>query len=239
MATTLPSKQVIESLVGTKINAHNLSLYQRAFCHKSCLKEHPELQSSYETLEFIGDAALGFTITKWLFDQYESRQEGFLTKARTKLVRHETLASIARKMGLQHYILMDQKGLTNGWNNNPKILEDVFESLVGALYLDLGLISVKAFILALYQNPYYVDLNTIMTDDNWKDHAMRFCQTLKYELPDYRLVNQSAEGVFTVDIHIGQFPSARGYGRTKKAAEQLAAKTFFEWYLRTHNINQT
>lgn len=239
MTTSLPTIQTIESIVGTKINARNLSLYQRAFCHKSCLKEHPELRHSYETLEFIGDSALGFTITKWLFDRYEERQEGFLTKARTKLVRHEMLASIARKLGLQNHILMDQKGLANGWNNNPKILEDVFESLVGALYLDLGLISVKAFILALYQNPYYVDLNTIMTDDNWKDHAMRFCQTLKYELPEYRLMDQGLSGIFTVDIYIGPFPPARGHGRTKKAAEQLAAKAFFEWYLKTYNVNNT
>ena len=84
----------LEDLVGTKIN--NLTLYQKAFTHKSAIKEHDELNESFETLEFMGDSVLGFVITKFLFDIHESKQEGFLTKARTKLVRSETLASIAR-----------------------------------------------------------------------------------------------------------------------------------------------
>ena len=86
-------KTRIEELVGTKIK--NLDLYQRAFTHKSALKEYEQFTESFETLEFIGDSVLGFVITKFLFDRYESKQEGFLTKARTKLVRGETLAKIA------------------------------------------------------------------------------------------------------------------------------------------------
>jgi ribonuclease-3 len=97
----------------------------------------------FETLEFIGDSVLGFVITKFLFDQYENKQEGFLTKARTKLVRGETLANIASKLELYKWVQMDEKGMRNGWNKNPKILEDVFESLVGAIYMDLGLLTRK------------------------------------------------------------------------------------------------
>ena len=80
-----------ENLVGTKIS--NIDLYQKAFTHKSALKEDETLNGSFETLEFIGDSVLGFVITKFLYDKYENRQEGFLTKARTKLVRGETLDS--------------------------------------------------------------------------------------------------------------------------------------------------
>ena len=68
-------KTRIEELVGTKIK--NLDLYQRAFTHKSALKEYEQFTESFETLEFIGDSVLGFVITKFLFDRYESRQEGF------------------------------------------------------------------------------------------------------------------------------------------------------------------
>ena len=121
----------LEDLVGTKIN--NLTLYQKAFTHKSAIKEYEELNDSFETLEFMGDSVLGFVITKFLFDKFEAKQEGFLTKARTKLVRSETLAGLARKLGLHEWVLMDEKGMRNGWNNNPKILEDVFEALVGAI----------------------------------------------------------------------------------------------------------
>ena len=134
-------KTRIEELVGTKIK--NLDLYQRAFTHKSALKEYEQFTESFETLEFIGDSVLGFVITKFLFDRYESRQEGFLTKARTKLVRGETLAKIANTLNLNELVIMDEKGMRNQWNNNPKILEDVFEALIGAIYMDIGLIHAK------------------------------------------------------------------------------------------------
>ena len=107
----------IEQLVNTKIN--NLSLYRKAFTHKSALKKYT-LTESFETLEFMGDSVLGFIITKMLFDKYEKEQEGFLTKARTKLVRGNTLASIARKLGLDRWVLMDDKG-TAMVNKNEKI----------------------------------------------------------------------------------------------------------------------
>ena len=89
-------------------------------------------------------------VTKYLFDRFETRQEGFLTKARTKLVRGETLAHIANHIGLNKFVVMDEKGMRNGWNSNTKVLEDVFESLIGAVYLDLGLLHAKEFILKLY-----------------------------------------------------------------------------------------
>ena len=218
-------KTQIEQLVGTKIK--NLDLYQKAFTHKSALKEYEQLNESFETLEFIGDSVLGFVITKFLFDQYESKQEGFLTKARTKLVRGETLANIAKILGLEKMVVMDEKGMRNGWNNNPKILEDVFEALIGALYMDLGLLHAKEFVLRIYNDPKYIDLNLIMIDDNFKDHLMRYCQLNNWQLPEYR-VSGHHEGIFYIDIYVnGQFMS-RGAAKSKKQAEQNAAKLFFE-----------
>ena len=218
-------KTRIEELVGTKIK--NLDLYQKAFTHKSALKEYEQLNESFETLEFIGDSVLGFVITKFLFDQYESKQEGFLTKARTKLVRGETLANIAKILGLEKMVVMDEKGMRNGWNNNPKILEDVFEALIGALYMDLGLLHAKEFVLRIYNDPKYIDLNLIMIDDNFKDHLMRYCQLNNWQLPEYR-VSGHHEGIFYIDIYVnGQFMS-RGAAKSKKQAEQNAAKLFFE-----------
>ena len=222
---TFVTKPQIEQLVGTKIK--NLDLYQKAFTHKSALKEYEQLNESFETLEFIGDSVLGFVITKFLFDQYESKQEGFLTKARTKLVSGETLANIAKILGLEKMVVMDEKGMRNGWNNNPKILEDVFEALIGALYMDLGLLHAKEFVLRIYNDPKYIDLNLIMIDDNFKDHLMRYCQLNNWQLPEYR-VSGHHEGIFYIDIYVnGQFMS-RGAAKSKKQAEQNAAKLFFE-----------
>jgi ribonuclease-3 len=215
----------IEQLVGTKIK--NLSLYQKAFTHKSALKEYENLTESFETLEFMGDSVLGFIITKFLFDRYEERQEGFLTKARTKLVRSETLADIARKLGLHNIVLMDEKGMRNGWNNNPKILEDVFEALVGAIYMDLGLLHAKEFVLRIYNDPRFINLNAIMIDDNFKDHLMKYTQIMNFPLPEYRVVGHH-EGIFYIDAYINGAFGGRGEAKSKKQAEQLAARAFFE-----------
>ena len=214
----------IENLVGTKIS--NIDLYQKAFTHKSVLKENENLDGSFETLEFIGDSVLGFVITKYLFDRYENKQEGFLTKARTKLVRGETLAKIANKLELYKWVQMDEKGMRNQWYKNPKILEDVFESLVGAIYMDLGLLHAKQFILKIYNNPQMVDMNCIMIDDNFKDHLMRYCQTNNLSLPDYRVVHHD-NGIFFIDVYVNNAFLGRGCAKNKKQAEQLAARYFF------------
>lgn len=214
------SKEQIETLIGTKIK--ELSLYQKAFTHKSASADE-----SFETLEFMGDSVLGFVITKFLFDKYEKRQEGFLTKARTKLVRSETLADIALKLGLDTMVLMDEKGMRNKWNTNPKILEDVFEALVGAIYMDLGLLHAKQFVLRIYQDPKYIDLNCIMIDDNYKDHLMKYCQVNNLPLPEYRVIAHE-DGVFFIDAYINNNYAGRGYAKTKKQAEQNAAMIFFQ-----------
>jgi ribonuclease-3 len=222
---TFITKERAEKLVGTKIK--NLDLYQKAFTHKSALKEYEQFTESFETLEFIGDSVLGFVITKFLFDRFEKRQEGFLTKARTKLVRGETLARIANALGLNELVIMDEKGMRNGWNNNPKILEDVFEALIGAIYMDIGLIHAKEFILRIYQNPKLVDMNSIMIDDNFKDHLMRHCQVNNWQLPDYR-VAAHCEGLFYIDIYINNVFCSRGVAKSKKQAEQNAAQMYFQ-----------
>lgn len=222
---TFIDKVRAEQLVGTKIK--NLDLYQKAFTHKSALKEYEQFTESFETLEFIGDSVLGFVITKFLFDRFEKRQEGFLTKARTKLVRGETLARIANALGLNELVIMDEKGMRNGWNNNPKILEDVFEALIGAIYMDIGLIHAKEFILRIYQNPTLVDMNSIMIDDNFKDHLMRHCQVNNWQLPEYRVAAHH-EGLFYIDIYINNTFCSRGVAKSKKQAEQNAAQMYFQ-----------
>lgn len=205
----------IESLVGTKIN--NLNLYTRAFTHKSALKQYP-LKDDYETLEFMGDSVLGFVITKYLFDKYSDENEGFLTRARTKIVRSGTLARIAKELGLGELILMDEKGIRNSWNYNPKILEDCLEALIGAIYLDLGMIYARNFIITIIEKS-----NVSLEDDNYKDQIMRYCQAMKYDFPEYKVMSFS-NGTFAVELTMNGFPCGNGYASTKKQAEQNAAQ---------------
>ena len=214
----------LENLIGTKIS--NIDLYQKAFTHKSALKDNENLSGSFETLEFIGDSVLGFVITKFLYDKFEERQEGFLTKARTKLVRGETLADIASKLELYKWIIMDEKGMRNEWNHNPKILEDAFEALVGAIYMDMGLLHAKAFILRIYNDPSFVNLDMIMVDDNFKDQLMRYCQTNGFELPVYSMMSHE-NGVFRVAVSVDNTCIGQGFAKNKKQAEQNAARSFF------------
>jgi ribonuclease-3 len=121
---------------------------------------------------------------------------------------------------------MDAKGMANGWFMNPKILEDVFEALVGALYLDLGLLHAKEFVLRVYNNPELVNLSIIYNDDNWKDHLMKYCQTNNFELPEYRMQSH-VDGVFHIEAYVRGMRVGSGYAKSKKQAEQNAAKAFF------------
>jgi ribonuclease-3 len=210
------TRKEVEDLVGTKIS--NVSLYVQAFTHKSALKQYPELKASYENLEFMGDSVLGFIVTKQLFDTYSGEhEEGFLTKARTKIVRGSTLSIISERLGLYKWIIMDDKGTKKGWNRNPKILEDVLEALIGAIYLDLGIIHTKQFVFKLLRdNP--IDMN----DDNYKDQLMRFCQNKKTELPVYN-VDYFMNNIFYISVYVNGIVYGRGSGTTKKQAEQVAA----------------
>lgn len=210
-------REHIEQLVGTKIR--DVSLYQRAFTHKSALKKYKGLTGSYETLEFMGDSVLGFIITKFLFDKYENEQEGFLTKARTKMVRGKTLCEIAKKLELEKWILMDDKGIRNNWNTNPHILEDVFEALVGAIYIDLGMLHAKKFVFASFET-----VEVSLMDDNYKDQLMRQCQAAKIPLPEYHVRNQYPNGTFHIEVLVQGVARGSGFAMTKKQAEQNAAE---------------
>jgi ribonuclease-3 len=210
------SRDHLNTLVGTKIKT--MELYQRAFTHKSALKRYTGLTGSYETLEFMGDSVLGFIITKHLFDLHEKEQEGFLTKARTKMVRGKTLCEISKVLGLDKLILMDEKGERNGWNTNEHIMEDAFEALVGAIYLDLGMVHAKKFVLESFTK-----VTTSLVDDNYKDQLMRWCQALKFDLPEYRLVSQ-VNGQFFITVVVDGMDCGSGFALTKKQAEQNAAE---------------
>lgn len=223
------TRQYMDTLVGTKVK--NLTLYQRAFTHKSALKRYSGLTGSYETLEFMGDSVLGFIITKHLFDLHEKEQEGFLTKARTKMVRGKTLCEISKVLGLDKLILMDEKGERNGWNTNEHIMEDAFEALVGAIYLDLGMVHAKKFVL-----DSFTKVTTSLVDDNYKDQLMRWCQALKYPLPEYR-VTGTVGGNFCITVVVDGMDCGFGCASTKKQAEQNAAEIVLKTDPRFKNKN--
>ena len=214
---------IVSDIVGFRIK--NLELYRCAFTHKSALKLSVAAKS-YETLEFMGDSVLGFIISKYIFEKYSGEEEGFFTRARTRLVRGKTLAHIAKELKLNQYILMDSKGMAKGWMNNPKILEDVFESLVGAIYMDKGMLSTKKFVLDVYTKLDMFSDRVIKADDNYKDALMRACQKAKITLPIYKPIPgpPMGEKSFSLIVEVNGKDICSGRGNNKRDAEQDAAR---------------
>ena len=209
-------RHVIENVIGFSVR--DLSLYTEALTHKSAIPWY-QLSQSYERLEFIGDSVLGLVTTRFLFETFYAEQEGFLTRLRTKIVSGKKLCEFAREIHLQGIILMDTKALENRWNENDRILEDVFEALIGAIYLDLGLECAKRFLSRFLGK---LDFEELLTDRNYKDIVMRYCQSIPCDLPAYNLVHQSTNW-FEVELYLQDQFGGRGSGSTKKAAEQEAA----------------
>ena len=214
-------RKEIEQIVGTKVK--DVSLYKTAFVHKSALSD--TIKECNERLEFIGDSVLSLIVTKHLFTSYPKAQEGFLTRIRIKLVSGPTLAAFAKYLQFNKWIVMDERGTEKGWNNNPKILEDVFEAIIGAIYLDIGLPHAREFVLRMINNPQVVDFSSLLIDTNYKDVITRHCQAKKWDPPNF-VATQETNGVtkwFSVQLFIqGKF-CGQGVGKSKKDAEQASS----------------
>jgi ribonuclease-3 len=221
MFDQLCTRYEVETLLGMRVRT--LAYYQEALLHKSAVKLYQASRSN-ERLEFIGDSVLNLVIAKYLFHMYPNENEGFMTKLRTRIVSGKCLSQIARQMNIQAYIRMNDKAIRQGWNENSRILEDTFESLIGAIYLDLGMFHAQEFII--HQMQMHVDFNELMVDTNYKDMLMRYTQSRNLELPDYILDNEDGPNHDkSFRIHVSVDGSVRGVGtaKNKKQAEQDAA----------------
>jgi ribonuclease-3 len=197
--------------------------------HKSALRQCEELglpAESYELYEFLGDAAINLVITKFVFDlaKAKGQQEGWATKMRTRLVSGQCLCRLARAIGLQELVVMNTKAMANGWNHNDRILEDCFEALVGCIYLDVSLAAARAFMLSTIEQ--HIDLDSLETDNNYKDIIMRWAQARGTSLPVYKHIEASQDDskVFVTHCFIDNKPMGYGRHKSKKQGEQLAAR---------------
>ena len=180
---------------GYPLEILNLSVYQLAMTHKSfMLSNDIHLGDKYspqdcnERLEFLGDSFVGAVVGKYLFDRFETSQEGFLTKLRTRLVRSSMMYRFARVLGLGKYLLISQQmenmtalGVNKG-RFNPRLYEDIFEAFVGAIIADFGDETgyryAKRFIINVIEN--LVDFSDlILVNENFKDIYQRYFQSMK------------------------------------------------------------
>lgn len=196
--------------------------YLSVFTHKSAVKDTG--CASYERYEFLGDSVITFVVTKYIYQKFPTADEGFLTKVRTKLVSGEFLSHLARCMGLDQYVLMNQKAIDQSWHRNKRICEDVFEALVGCISLDLNMEVAKNFLLDVIQR--FADFKEVLRDTNYKDALMRFSQSKGASLPEYRVLNDpqlTRQPLFHVVVAIDGVAWGQGRDASKKGAEQKAA----------------
>ena len=213
-----------EALEGVlRFSVLDFDKYRSVFTHKSAVRETGV--QSYERYEYIGDAVINFVVAKYLYDRFPHADEGFLTRVRTKLVSGKFLAGLAEKLGLQHLVTMNRKAIQQGWYQNSRIMEDVFESLVGCVYLDLGLMTAKTWLLSVIEQ--FSHFEDVLQDTNYKDALMRYAQARGMPVPEYRVLNDPdatpRRPVFHVLAVLDGVPQGTGRDATKKAAEQRAA----------------
>jgi ribonuclease-3 len=225
------SRQDIENILGMR--PKNLDHYRRALVHKSIQRNVKRSQSkvldyllmSNERLEFLGDSVFGLIVSNYLFDKYPTKDEGFMTRTKTKIVCGKNCAKFAKELNLGNHLLMSRHVMKINGQNNDKLLEDAFEAFIGAVYKDLGFKYAQVFVYRLIDK--YLDFNDILEDNNYKDILLRYSQAENFPLPTYKTVNEDGpphKRIFTVVVSLGENEMGKGDGKNKKEAEQNAAK---------------
>ncbi len=200
-----------------KIKPNDLKYYTTAFQHSSYVNEN-HLKNDYERLEFLGDAVLD-VVTSEYFYLNTSFKEGEMTKHRACFVCENALATYAKSIGLDKEILLGE-GQKN--NLNDTIIADVFEALIGCIYLDQGFDTVKSFIDSIIIPYIEKDYNF---NKDYKSLLQEFVQTDKKSL-EYEVVKEygmAHEKTFEVVVKIDNIVYGKGIGKSKKEAEQNAA----------------
>ena len=206
------------------------TLLETAFTHTSYANEHRLLKISHnERLEFLGDAVLQLIISEYLYTKYPKRPEGDLSKLRSMIVREESLAGFARDCQFDHFIKLGRGEEKSGGRNRDTILGDLFEAFLGALLLDKGVEAVKSFL-------YQVMIPKVEAGDfervtDYKTKLQELLQINGDVEITYQVVSETGPvhaKNFEVAVLINGRKSGQGQGRSKKLAEQEAAKNAFE-----------
>jgi len=202
-----------------------------AITHRSFLNENRNAEQDHnERLEFLGDAVLELVVTDFLFGKYPEKPEGELTAVRAALVNTVSLADASDKLGINEHLLMSKGEAKDTGRARQYILANVFEALIGALYMDQGYDASKKFIA----EHLFPKTDTIVEKQLWQDSKSRF-QELAQEhtntTPTYDTLSQEGpdhDRVFTVGVFLGKEKIGEGKGRAKQEAEQKAAEDALE-----------
>lgn len=208
------------------VKFHNRDLIKQAFTHSSYVNEHrKDRLSDNERLEFLGDAVLELAISQYLFRKNKKMPEGEMTKLRAAIVCEPSLMNFAKDLNFGDYLLLGKGEEQTGGRERPAILADVFEAFLGALYLDQGFNQALKF-LEIHVFPK-IQAGAFSHEMDYKSQLQEFIQQQKNQNVDYKIMEErgpSHNREFVAKVFINDVEKGEGVGRTKKEAEQRAAK---------------
>lgn len=209
-------------------NFHDKRYLTLALTHSSYANEHKgHGVICNERLEFVGDSVLGFISAEFLYAKYPSKPEGDLSKLRSSLVCESALDGYAKTIELGSYLLLGHGEDLAGGRNRPSILSDAFEALIAAIYLDGGIDSAKAFVLPYLTDATESDAKTHALNRDYKTALQEIAQKNPGEIISYAVVSESGPDhnkTFNINVYLNSNLLASGKGRSKKEAEQDAAR---------------
>lgn len=224
MKNNLFKGNLLKILEELNIQINNEELYLNAFTHTSYSNEH-EGKKSNERLEFLGDAILDFLVGEYLYKTYPNMPEGDMSKIRSKYVCASANCEYALKLDLENYLLLGKGEKEQGGNTKVNVLADCFEAFLGAMYLDSGIDNVrKVLTKVIFNEIEYIDKGFFV---DYKSRLQEDIQAESRTAIIYHL--ESEEGpahdkTFTMSVYHDGVKLGVGTAKSKKEAEQLAAK---------------
>jgi len=223
-AITVAELSALQEVLGLFFN--DPSLLERALVHRSYVNEYPDSAPiSNERLEFLGDAVLGLVVAEKLFRDFSKLTEGKMTKLRAALVCQDTLARIAGTIELGDYLYLGKGEEASGGRHKEANLARVLEAVIGAVYLDQGLVSASDFISRLFSR----ELKKVArwgAGVDYKSRLQEAVQARGQTAPVYKVIEEEGpdhDKRFTVEVRVGKKVLGKGSGKSKKTAEVAAA----------------
>ncbi len=218
----------LQQTIGYKFK--NEKILKTALTHSSYTNEVKLSCENNERLEFLGDAVISLILAHHLFKIFPDEPEGELTKIRAYFACENSLYKFAQKINLGDHLIMGKGEINAGGRNRLSILEDAFEALVGAIYLDGGFNSARNFLIKFL--PDEINLKEIENSTDYKTKLQELIQQTPDKKIEYVLCKESGpdhDKIFEVELKLNSKIISYGTGKSKKRAEQDAAKKAFEF----------
>jgi len=212
------------------ISFNNPALLEQALVHSSYANENPALATSNERLEFLGDAVLGLIIAQELYRRLPRSGEGEMTELRSRLVRRDALSRSAQAINLGSYLYLGKGEEASGGRSKPANLADALEAVIAAIFLDRGFNATSDFILSLMGKELDTAISQGVQSD-YKSQLQELIQARHQPAPTYQLIEAIGpdhDRRFTVEVRMGDTTLGSGEGKSKKAAEEDAARSALE-----------